>query len=426
MPSRKARLGASLLVVTLFVLGPLSLAAYACHHISKGGHGHGHGHGGVVKPPTKPPVKPPSKPPTKPPTKPTDPTKPDPGVPGNPGGQPGGDSGGTPGGTPGGNPGGQPTPEPTVQPSAQPAAPTPTKPKPTGKVKSSAPAKKKSSTKPKPAPTKLERTGASPSGGQAVAAAAAAPTIVAAVNGSDDDGSKGSKGDSKGSNGAQADADRAGASEIERRTTIARAVDGIPLAFKAALLALLFATAILAVVSFRERRRATAVARIAQLDHLTGLANREGFDRQLAIEWARAERHGRPLGMVFMDLDHFKAFNDTQGHLAGDRLLREVAAAITETSRATDFTARLGGDEFVILCPDTDPAGMDRLVERLRIAASGLAVSISVGAASKLEFDTRSDDMVQRADAAMYRMKGGRRRGAAQGNPMLGSMRSRV
>lgn len=211
--------------------------------------------------------------------------------------------------------------------------------------------------------------------------------------------------------------------QLRQRTTIARAVDGIPLVFRAALLLLIFATSVLAIVSLRERRRATAVARIALLDHLTGLANREGFDRQMAVEWQRAIRHDRPLGLVFVDLDDFKAFNDTFGHVAGDRLLREVAAAIVTTARASDFTARLGGDEFVVICPDAEEEGLDRLVERLRVESAGMAVSLSIGAASRLAEDQSSDDLVHRADVAMYRAKGGRRRGTSTTNPMLGSLR---
>jgi diguanylate cyclase (GGDEF)-like protein len=227
-------------------------------------------------------------------------------------------------------------------------------------------------------------------------------------------------------NGADRSSDARAKREAERlrqRTTIARAVDGIPLAFRAALLGLIFATSILAVVSLRERRRAETAARVAQLDHLTGLANREGFDRQMAIEWSRTLRHGRPLGLVFVDLDHFKAYNDTHGHVAGDRLLREVAAAITATARTSDFTARLGGDEFVVLCPDTDEAGLERLVERLRVEAAGMAVTLSIGAAAKHDGDTTSDELVHRADVAMYEAKGGRRRAAKSANPMLGSLR---
>lgn len=251
----------------------------------------------------------------------------------------------------------------------------------------------------------------------AVQPSVAVKPLLGSIISGDDDAKKSSSGSGKSA------ASKEKPDALRERTTIARAVDGIPLLFRAALLALIFATSILAVVSFRERRRATSVARIAQLDHLTGLANREGFDRQMAIEWQRALRHGRPLGMVFVDLDHFKSFNDTHGHVAGDRLLREVAAAITATSRASDFTARLGGDEFVVLCPDTDEDGLARLIERLRIEAAGMAVTLSIGAAGKLDSDQSPDELVHRADVAMYRSKGGRRRNNSSANPMLGSLR---
>lgn len=262
--------------------------------------------------------------------------------------------------------------------------------------------------------TRSERTGAQVAG---IASSLAAPinaTIqpaVAVLGG--DSGAK-----SERSSRTAKDAD-----QLRERTTIARAVDGIPLIFRAALLLLIFASSVLAIVSLRERRRATAVARIALLDHLTGLSNREGFDRQMAIEWQRALRHDRPLGLVFVDLDDFKSFNDTFGHVAGDRLLREVSAAIVATARASDFTARLGGDEFVVICPDADDEGLARLVERLRVESAGMSVTLSIGAASRLETDQSSDDLVHRADIAMYSAKGGRRRGTSSTNPMLGSMR---
>lgn len=239
-----------------------------------------------------------------------------------------------------------------------------------------------------------------------------------------DEGGSGDSGSSSRSRGSDSGAEKEAPAEAQRRTTIARAVDSIPLSFRIALLVLIFSTSVLAVVSWRERRRATAVAKVAQLDHLTGLANREGFDRHMAIEWQRAIRYGTPLGLVFVDLDHFKSFNDTNGHVAGDRLLREVAAAITATARGSDFTARLGGDEFVVLCPETDDDGLERLVERLRIEAAGMAVSLSIGFAAKHDEDAAPEDLVHRADAAMYAAKGGRRRGTrAAANPMLGSMR---
>lgn len=211
--------------------------------------------------------------------------------------------------------------------------------------------------------------------------------------------------------------------EMRRRATVSRAVDAVPLGLRLMLLALLFTIAMLSAISLRERRRARNVERVSQLDYLTGLANREGFDRMLALEWRRAARYGRPLGLIFVDLDHFKLYNDTYGHLAGDRLLRQVAAAIGETARGSDFTARLGGDEFVILCPEATDDGLESLRDRLRDEVSSIEVTLSIGWALQRPDDLTPDDLVSRADAAMYRSKDRRRRPVSVGNPMLGSLR---
>lgn len=189
------------------------------------------------------------------------------------------------------------------------------------------------------------------------------------------------------------------------RKALMTATTGIPLGFQALMMALLFCVAVLMVLVVRERRRAQHVERVSQLDYLTGLANREGFDRMLAIEWRRALRYGHTLGLVFIDLDDFKRFNDSNGHLAGDRLLREVAAVINSEARASDYTARLGGDEFVILCPETDAEGLEALTKRLEGSSVGLPVSLSIGFTHQVPTDTTSEDLVGRADAAMYQAK---------------------
>ena len=215
----------------------------------------------------------------------------------------------------------------------------------------------------------------------------------------------------------------ANANDLRRKAAVSRAVDHVPLGFRLLLLLTMFAAAVLSVVSVRERRRAQSVARVAQLDYLTGLANREGFDRMLGQEWRRAVRYGRPLGLVFVDIDHFKAFNDSNGHLAGDRLLREVAAAISSTARGSDYTARLGGDEFVVLCPESSEEGLSTLAERLDRESGPLEVSLSIGHALQGPDDAGPEDLVARADAAMYRAKDAGRPKAASGNPMLRAMR---
>jgi diguanylate cyclase (GGDEF)-like protein len=213
--------------------------------------------------------------------------------------------------------------------------------------------------------------------------------------------------------------------DLRHRAAVSRAVSGIPFLFRAALLFLVFLAAMLAVIALRERRRSAQVAKIAQLDYLTGLANREGFDRQLSHEWQRATRYGRGLGIMYIDLDEFKRFNDTNGHLAGDRLLREISAVISNTARGSDFTARLGGDEFAILCPETTPEGLEQLARRIEAEARPLGVRLSIGHAHQQAEDLAPEDLVERADASMYAVKGGRRRVSVAANPMLGSLRRR-
>ncbi|MFY9488417.1 MAG: diguanylate cyclase [Solirubrobacterales bacterium] len=263
-------------------------------------------------------------------------------------------------------------------------------------------------------------SGSAGDGGSGVPGSGAKLSAAAAAT--DRDAAADKDGDRSGS-GAGSDGSSSADGEGSERAAISRAVEGIPFAFRALLLILLFAVALLSVVSVRERRRAQQVERISQLDYLTGLSNREGFDRALALEWRRALRYGRPLGLVFVDLDHFKAYNDTHGHLAGDRLLREVAAAIDSTARGSDFTARLGGDEFVILCPETSEEGLKALTQRLAREAKPLPVKLSVGRALQRPDDSGPEDLVARADSSMYRDKGGRRRNTQLGNPMLGSIR---
>ncbi|MCX7815634.1 MAG: diguanylate cyclase [Tepidimonas ignava] len=105
---------------------------------------------------------------------------------------------------------------------------------------------------------------------------------------------------------------------------------------------------------------------LAYVDGLTGVANRRQFDQRLAIEWARAQRHGTALSLILVDVDHFKAYNDHYGHQAGDDALRRVAACLREhVRRSTDVVARYGGEEFACLLPDTDADDARALAEAL-------------------------------------------------------------
>lgn len=131
-------------------------------------------------------------------------------------------------------------------------------------------------------------------------------------------------------------------------------------------------------------KRATDLLRESVVtDTLTGIANRRGFDRALEREWARAGREGVPLSLMMADVDHFKAFNDTQGHPAGDACLRAVAQALgTVARRPGDVAARFGGEEFVVLLYACDPVDAMGRAEAARILVEGLAIPHAASPAS--------------------------------------------
>jgi two-component system chemotaxis response regulator CheY len=150
----------------------------------------------------------------------------------------------------------------------------------------------------------------------------------------------------------------------------------------------------------------------ALTDELTGLANRRDGELRLERQVALCVRGGQDLGLIRIDVDHFKDINDTRGHQAGDRVLAEVAHRLADAVRAGDELARWGGDEFVVLLPNTDRAGIVRAAERLRMAVAeapialegdDAAVTISIGWAHWAG-DTASD-LLLRADRALYAAK---------------------
>ena len=157
---------------------------------------------------------------------------------------------------------------------------------------------------------------------------------------------------------------------------------------------------------------------LARQDALTGLANRRHFDEMLAAEFRRAAREKTSLGLVMIDADHFKRFNDIYGHPVGDHCLRSIALALRQgLNRPADFVARYGGEEFAALMPNTTQAGAFELAERLREAVHGLRiphqasprkiVTISLGVASVTpsEGEYRTEDLVTAADTALYAAK---------------------
>jgi diguanylate cyclase len=151
----------------------------------------------------------------------------------------------------------------------------------------------------------------------------------------------------------------------------------------------------------------------ARTDTLTTLPNRRVFDDEFARRMAEFRRHGTPISVLIVDIDHFKKFNDRHGHLAGDTILAKVARVLRETMRESDLVARLGGEEFVILLPGTDIAEAGNAAERARIAVEQIdcqyegkqmRVTVSCGAA-KANTGEDAKGVVKRADQALYASK---------------------
>ncbi len=150
-------------------------------------------------------------------------------------------------------------------------------------------------------------------------------------------------------------------------------------------------------------RQAEALERISRTDPLTGAANRRHLERELAREMTRAERNRTPLTLAFLDLDHFKQFNDTCGHSAGDELLRELVAAWRNVLRPTDVLARFGGEEFIIVFPDIDGRQCHAAVERLRtLVPQGQTCSAGI---AEFRPGESADAFIERADQALYAAK---------------------
>ena len=145
----------------------------------------------------------------------------------------------------------------------------------------------------------------------------------------------------------------------------------------------------------------------ARIDALTALPNRRHWDEELGRELARARRGETPLCVALLDLDHFKAFNDTHGHREGDRLLRNCAAAWRMTLRGSDFLARYGGEEFAVLLPECEIGGAMEVIERLRMNTPEVQ-TVSAGVAQWNGFESTAA-LIDRADLALYEAKRGGR-----------------
>ena len=170
----------------------------------------------------------------------------------------------------------------------------------------------------------------------------------------------------------------------------------------------------------KEKQSSDATSRLALEDSLTGLPNRAEFHNRFVDMAASAQRHGRPLIMLLLDLDRFKEVNDRLGHAAGDAVLQQAAHRMRAAVRETDFIARHGGDEFVILQPDAESpqegsAVADKLVRVLSrpflINERKVRIGASIGLSVYPQDDTDLDRLLNKADLALYRAKAGGRGG---------------
>ena len=144
---------------------------------------------------------------------------------------------------------------------------------------------------------------------------------------------------------------------------------------------MLAATVLSTTVVFRVQR----LLRLSTCDRMTSLFNRGYFDERVLQEVSRASRYNRPLALVMMDIDHFKTFNDSHGHAAGDEALRILASIIRASFRQSDITARYGGEEFVVILPETDITAAAEKVEKLRQSIENTPIQVlSEGIVEKL------------------------------------------
>lgn len=183
----------------------------------------------------------------------------------------------------------------------------------------------------------------------------------------------------------------------------------IGLLVEATLLALALAARFVEVESQSAKMR-----ELAYQDGLTGLSNRRAFSVQSATLWNSNLRVSRPLCVIMLDIDNFKAFNDTYGHGAGDKALRMLGELLSNQARKGDVTARLGGEEFAVLLPDTNLEEAAQIAERLRVRVSEMEVeqgefrlrlTCSLGVVENQVKDSSINEVIERADQALYESK---------------------
>lgn len=168
------------------------------------------------------------------------------------------------------------------------------------------------------------------------------------------------------------------------------------------------------------RRREDIITVLSRTDVLTGIHNRRSINYLLEKECARTHRHGPPMCVVLIDLDHFKKINDSWGHPVGDRVLQKTATVLRNTIRECDEVGRYGGEEFMLLLPNTTIAGAERLVERCREGLENINIKSDGGATFSVSasfglvcneqcLDLSAEVLIKAADDALYRAKAGGR-----------------
>lgn len=183
-----------------------------------------------------------------------------------------------------------------------------------------------------------------------------------------------------------------------------------PTQWIAQLLSLLLVALLSSVFARHSRQQHRMLRDLALQDALTGAGNRLALHQELAIAQAAFQRDGRKMALAILDLDHFKQVNDRLGHEAGDRVLCDLVTLLQSGLRGSDRLFRFGGEEFVLLAPDTNEAGLDRLLGyallRVRdgLRAAGAPVTVSAGGAV-LRHRESTEEWLARADAALYRAK---------------------
>jgi diguanylate cyclase len=163
----------------------------------------------------------------------------------------------------------------------------------------------------------------------------------------------------------------------------------------------------------RVRDQNRMLATLSRTDGLSGLLNKISWEQIVYVEMARCRRSHRPASLLMIDVDHFKQINDRYGHPAGDHVIRNVAAIVSRTVRASDISGRFGGEEFAVVLPETDIEGAAVIAERIRKRieaatmepAEGIRCTVSIGIAAAQPDVEDAGDWISRADRALYEAK---------------------